>query len=90
MGHDIDVDVDDVAGLRTSVMMHAKSSAESEEHFVWLWLAHNNLYKEHVNLQEHMDNAVKLLKYLKDEKGNYKDKILCLTNEVHALKNLSK
>ena len=49
-------------------MTHAELSAESEEH---------NLYKEHVNLQEQMGDAVKLLKYLKDEKGNYEDKIWC-------------
>ena len=78
-----------IAGLRTSVMTHANSSAESVEHLTRLRLAHDNLYKEHVNLQEQMDDAVELLKYLKDEKANYEDKLRCLTNENNALKNMS-
>jgi len=78
-----------IAGLRISVMTHADSSAESAEHLARLRLAHDNLYREHVNLQEQMDDAVELLKYLKDEKANYEDKLRCLTNENNVLKNMS-
>lgn len=78
-----------IVGLRTSVMTHANSSAESVEHLTRLRLAHDNLYKEHVNLQEQMDDAVELLKYLKDDKANYEDKLRCLTNENYVLKNMS-
>ena len=78
-----------IAGLRISVMTHADSSAEGAERLTRLRLAHDKLYKEHVNLQEQMDDAVELLKYLKDEKANYEDKLRCLTNENNALKNMS-
>jgi hypothetical protein len=46
-------------------MTHATSNAETLEHFNTLQKAHDALYREHVTLQEQMDDAVELLKYLK-------------------------
>ncbi|KAL7539983.1 hypothetical protein ACHAXR_009782 [Thalassiosira sp. AJA248-18] len=75
-----------IANLKESVMSHANSSAETMEHFTTLQKAHDTLYKEHVHLQEQMDDAVELLKYLKLEKGNYEGKIEKLTDEMEALR----
>lgn len=75
-----------VAVLRRSVIAHADSSAEAMEHFATLQKAHDTLYKEHVHLQEQMDDAVELLKYLKEEKGNYELRIGELRKELDALR----
>ena len=75
-----------ITNLKQSVMNHANSSADTMEHFSTLQKAHDTLYKEHVHLQEQMDDAVELLKYLKEEKGNYDVKIEELTSEMEALK----
>ena len=54
-----------IVNLKSSLMTHATSNAEALNQFDMLQKAHDKLYEEHVTLQEQMDDAVELLKYLK-------------------------
>ena len=74
-----------ISHLKKSLLTHATSSAETMEHFQTLQAAHDTLYSEHVHLQEQMDDAVELLKYLKAEKSTYENKIIELKSEIHTL-----
>ena len=79
-----------IAHLKESVMTHANSSAETMEHFVSLQKAHDTLYGDYTRLQEQMDDAVELLKYLKEDKSNHEGKISDLTAELDVLRAESK
>ena len=76
-----------ISNLRHSIMAHAESSAESGERLSSLRAAHDSLLAEHLRLQEQMDDAVELLKYLKEEKGGYEDRISDLSAEVESLRD---
>jgi len=80
---------DTVVSLKQSVMSHANSSAEAMEHFNALQKAHDTLYKEHVHLQEQMDDAVELLKYLKEEKGAYEARLEAARREAEQMRRLA-
>jgi hypothetical protein len=79
-----------IAGLRRSLMAHAKSSAKSKERLSRVFSEHNTLLQEHLALQEQMDNAVELLKYLKEEKCDYDGRISKLCAQVHKLRDAAK
>ena len=79
-----------IAHLKESVMTHANSSAESMEQFANLQLAHDTLYGDYTRLQEQMDDAVELLKYLKEEKNNYEGKVADMNAELEILRKESK
>lgn len=79
-----------IAHLKESVMTHANSSAESMEQFANLQLAHDTLYGDYTRLQEQMDDAVELLKYLKEEKTNYEGKVADMNAELELLRKESK
>lgn len=89
-----DEDVSDlretIAHLKESIMTHANSSAETMEEFATLQKAHDNLYGDYTRLQEQMDDAVELLKYLKEDKSNYEGKISDMTAELEVLRQESK
>jgi len=91
---DEDMDMGDlretIAHLKESVMTHANSSAETMEHFVTLQKAHDTLYGDYTRLQEQMDDAVELLKYLKEDKSNYEGKVGDMTAELEVLRKESK
>jgi predicted RNase H-like nuclease (RuvC/YqgF family) len=76
-----------ISSLRHSIMAHAESSAESGERLSSLRAAHDSLLAEHLRLQEQMDDAVELLKYLKEEKGGHEDRISELSAEVESLRD---
>lgn len=80
---------DTIASLKKSVMSHANSSAETMEHFNAVQKAHDTLYKEHVHLQEQMDDAVELLKYLKEEKGAYEARLGEARREAEQMRRLA-
>lgn len=75
-----------ITALRQSISTHANANAETLEHFTTLKKAHDTLYSEHLSLQEQMDDAVELLKYLKEEKSSNETKIKELTTEIGILK----
>jgi chromosome segregation ATPase len=79
-----------IAHLKESVMTHANSSAETMEQFANLQKAHDNLYGDYTRLQEQMDDAVELLKYLKEDKSNYEVKVVDMTAELEVLRKESK
>ena len=64
-----------ISHLKKSLLTHATSSAETMEHFQTLQVAHDTLYGEHIHLQEQMDDAVELLKYLKPKNPRTKHKL---------------
>ena len=64
-----------ITNLKLSLQSHAESKAETLEHFHTLQKAHDALFEEHQSLQEQMDDAVELLKYLKEEKVGNEDSI---------------
>lgn len=70
-------------------MSHATSNAETLEHFATLQKAHDALYKEHVHLQEQMDDAVELLKYLKEEKSSNELQIGELETRIVELREMN-
>ena len=76
-----------ISNLRHSIMAHAESSAESGERLSSLRAAHDSLLAEHLRLQEQMDDAVELLKYLKEEKGGYEERVSELSAEVESLRD---
>ena len=78
-----------ITALRQSIVIHANANAETLEHFTTLQKAHDTLYSEHVHLQEQMDDAVELLKYLKEEKCSNENKIKELNTEIGVLKESS-
>lgn len=80
---------DTITALRQSIATHANANAETLEHFTTLQKAHDTLYSEHVHLQEQMDDAVELLKYLKEEKCSNESKIKELNTEIGVLKESS-
>lgn len=75
-----------ITALRQSVATHANANAETLEHVTTLKKAHDTLYSEHLSLQEQMDDAVELLKYLKEEKSSNETKIKELNIEIGVLK----
>ncbi|KAL7440873.1 hypothetical protein ACHAXM_007500 [Skeletonema potamos] len=75
-----------ITALRQSIATHADANAETLEHFTTLQKAHDTLYSEHLSLQEQMDDAVELLKYLKEEKYSNESKIKELSTEIRVLK----
>mmetsp|Transcript_21415 Transcript_21415/g.36543 ORF Transcript_21415/g.36543 Transcript_21415/m.36543 type:complete len:1761 (+) Transcript_21415:57-5339(+) len=75
-----------ITALRQSIATHANANAETLEHFTTLKKAHDTLYSEHLSLQEQMDDAVELLKYLKEEKCSNETKIKELGTEIGVLK----
>ncbi len=75
-----------ITALRQSVATHANANAETLEHVTTLKKAHDTLYSEHLSLQEQMDDAVELLKYLKEEKSANETKIKELNIEIGVLK----
>ena len=75
-----------ITALRQSIATHANANAETLEHFTTLQKAHDTLYSEHLSLQEQMDDAVELLKYLKEEKCSNESKIKKLSTEIGVLK----
>lgn len=75
-----------ITALRQSVATHANANAETLEHVTTLKKAHDTLYSEHLSLQEQMDDAVELLKYLKEEKSANETKIKELNVEIGVLK----
>ena len=76
-----------ISSLRHSIMAHAESSAESGERLSSLRAAHDSLLAEHLRLQEQMDDAVELLKYLREEKGGCEDRVSELSAEVESLRD---
>jgi len=88
--HDDEETIDDlhetITNLKESVMTHANSSAETMEHFTTLQNAYDTVLKEHVHLQEQMDDAVELLKYLKEEKSNYQEQIVEMQSEMEEVR----
>ena len=88
-GQTVDEMRDTIVSLKQSVMSHANSSAEAMEHFNALQKAHDTLYKEHVHLQEQMDDAVELLKYLKEEKGAYEARLEEARRETEQMRRLA-
>ncbi|KAL3805306.1 hypothetical protein HJC23_009013 [Cyclotella cryptica] len=78
-----------IVNLKSSLMTHATSNAETMEHFNTLQKAHDKLYAEHMHLQEQMDDAVELLKYLKEEKSTNEAKIDDLQNELLRFKKMT-
>jgi len=77
---------DTITALRQSIATHANANAETLEHFTTLKKAHDTLYSEHLSLQEQMDDAVELLKYLKEEKCSNETKIKELGTEIGVLR----
>ena len=75
-----------ITALRQSIATHANANAETLEHFTTLKKAHDTLYSEHLSLQEQMDDAVELLKYLKEEKCSNETKIKELGTEIGVLR----
>jgi len=75
-----------ITALRKSIATNADANAETLEHFTTLQKAHDTLYSEHLSLQEQMDDAVELLKYLKEEKYSNESKIKELSTEIGVLK----
>ena len=71
-----------ISHLKSSLLSHATSNIQTTEHFTTLQLAHDTLYNEHTHLQEQMDDAVELLKYLKEEKGTYESTISELRSNI--------
>ena len=71
-----------ISHLKSSLLSHATSNIQTTEHFTTLQVAHDTLYKEHTHLQEQMDDAVELLKYLKEEKGTYESTISELQSNI--------
>lgn len=78
-----------IVNLKSSLMTHATSNAETMEHFNTLQKAHDKLYAEHMHLQEQMDDAVELLKYLKEEKSTNEAKIDNLQNDLLRYKKMN-
>lgn len=54
-----------IHSLQSTLVNHATSNAETMNNLNILQTAHDKLYAEHMSLQEQMDDAVELLKYLK-------------------------
>jgi chromosome segregation ATPase len=75
-----------IACLRRAVTAHAEASAESEDQLHRLSSEHDSLLREHTALQEQMDDAVELLKYLKEEKTGYEGRMSELIAEVRDLR----
>ena len=78
-----------ILNLKSSLMTHATSNAETMEHFNTLQKAHDALYAEHVHLQEQMDDAVELLRYLKEEKSSNEETIGELQKELGEYKKMA-
>ncbi len=79
-----------IAHFKESIMTHANSAAETMEQFETLQKAHDNLYGDYTRLQEQMDDAVELLKYLKEDKSNYEGTVVNMTAELEVLRKGSK
>ena len=75
-----------ITALRQSIASHASANAETLENFSTLKRVHDALYSEHLSLQEQMDDAVELLKYLKEEKSSNETKIKELSTEIEVMK----
>lgn len=71
--------------LKLSLMSTTEANAAHLEQLSTIQLAHDKLYKEHVNLQEQMDDAVELLKYLKEEKVGNEEEIETLKCQLNEL-----
>ena len=71
-----------IDSLQTSLVDQATSSAETLNDLNTLRAAHEALLAEHGALQGQMDDAVELLKYLKDEKLQHEDHIQRLTHDL--------
>ena len=54
-----------IHSLQSTLVNHATSNAETMNNLNILQTTHDKLYSEHMSLQEQMDDAVELLKYLK-------------------------
>lgn len=74
-----------ITNLKLSLQSHAESKAETMEHFETLKKAHDALFEEHQALQEQMDDAVELLKFMKEDKVGNEEYIEELKAQVEEL-----